>query len=77
MSEEETFPVTIEGRTVLCRSERDNFLLKRADQMIGNQIGVENMHREQVQDMIEVCHFYELPTMALRLGARLDEAMAD
>jgi len=77
MPEHETFPVTIDSRTVLCVSERDSFLLKRADQIIGNQIGVENMHREQVQDMIEVCHFYELPTMALRLGARLDEAMED
>jgi methanethiol S-methyltransferase len=75
MTEDETFPITLQTRIVLCQSERDRFLLKRAQRIIDGEIGVENLVRQQVQEMIEPCHFYDLSIMALRLEPKLQDAI--
>jgi hypothetical protein len=49
--------------------------VKRAQLIVDGEIGVENLVRQQVQDMIEACHFYDLSTMALRLEPKLEDAI--
>jgi hypothetical protein len=75
MTDDETYPISLQGREVLCQSERDRFLVKRAQQIVDGEIGVENLVRQQVQDMIEACHFYDLSIMALRLEPKLEDAI--
>ena len=74
---DETFPVTLESRTIECQNERDCFLLKQAHGIVLDNNIVVNFSHKQVNDMIDACNFYDLRTMAGILGPLVEKAIPD